>query len=191
MNMLYKEIFGIVAAIIGLVSFFPYLRDIFLRKTTPHIYSWLVWSILQTIGVVAMIMGHAGFGSLGLLAGGLVSISVSLLSFRYGTKNITKFDTVCLVGALLTVLIYFLQKDALTAVILITVIDFIGFLPTYRKGYFEPRSETVTLYLLSAISNVCALFAIENYSLVTTLYIGSLVVTNLIIVSILSFRRLK
>ena len=186
----YKEIFAIISVIIGLVSFVPYLRDIFLKKTTPHMYSWLVWSILQTIGVVAMIVGHAGFGAVGLAAGGAVSISVFLLSFKYGTKNITKFDTVCLIGAFVTTVIYLLQKDPLVAVILITVIDFIGFWPTYRKGYEEPRSETGTLYFLSAISNGFALVAIANYSFVTTLYVGSLVVTNLIIVTILLFRRL-
>jgi hypothetical protein len=65
----YKEFFGVIAVIIGLASFFPYLRDIFLRKTTPHMYSWLVWSILQTIGVIAMIVGHAGYGAFGLAVG--------------------------------------------------------------------------------------------------------------------------
>jgi hypothetical protein len=95
----------------------------------------------------------------------------------------------CLIGALITVGIYLLQKDPLVAVILITLIDFIGFLPTYRKGYFEPQSETITLYLMRAISNMFALAAITDYSFVTTLYVGSLVVTNLIIVIILSARR--
>ena len=185
----YKEIFGIVSVIIGLISFAPYLRDIFLKKTTPHIYSWLVWSILQTIGVIAMIVGHAGAGSFGLAAGGLVSISVFLLSFKYGTKNITWFDTVCLIGALVTTVIYLLQKDPLVAAILITIIDFIAFWPTYRKGYTEPHSETISTYLLSAISLSFALLAIINYSWVTTLYVGSLVVTNSGIVGILLIRR--
>jgi len=185
----YKEFFGIVSVIIGLVSFAPYLRDIFLKKTTPHMYSWLVWSILQTIGVIAMIVGHAGFGAVGLAAGGLVSISVFLLSFKYGTKNITKFDTFCLIGALITTVIYLLQKDPFVAAILITIIDFIAFWPTYRKGYMEPHSETISTYLLSAISLSLALLAIANYSLITTLYIGSLVVTNLGIVIILIVRR--
>lgn len=185
-----KLIFGIIAVALGLASFFPYVRDIFLKKTTPHIYSWLVWSILQTIGVIAMIGGNAGYGSFGLAMGGLVSVSVFLLSFKYGTKNITIFDTICLVGALIAVMVYFFQKDPLLAVILITVIDFIGFLPTYRKGYMEPQSETVTLYLLSAISNAFALVAIIDYSMTTVLYVGSLVITNGIIVAILLGRRI-
>ena len=186
-----KFIFGIISVAIGLASFFPYIRDIFLKKTTPHIYSWLVWSVLQTIGVVTMIAGHAGYGALGLVMGGIVSVSVFLLSFKYGTKNITIFDTICLVGALIAVAVYFFQKDPLLAVVLITVIDFIGFLPTYRKGYMEPQSETITLYLLSAISNAFALVAITDYSVVTVLYVGSLVITNGIIVVILLGRRIS
>ena len=187
--MAFKELFGILAVVAGLTSFLPYLRDIFRKKTTPHIYSWLVWSILQITGVIAMISGDAGYGSLGLAMGALVSIVVFILAFKYGTRNITKFDTVCLIGALVAILVWIFQKDAFYSVILITVIDFVGFLPTYRKGYFEPNSETAMLYFMSAVSNIFAILSIANYSVVTTLYVASLVATNGFIVTLLLVRR--
>ncbi len=184
-----KLLFGIIATILAIVCFLPYLRDIVAKKTTPHIYSWLVWSILQTVGVIAIFQGGGQFGSLGLAVGLLFCISIFLLSFKYGTKNITKFDTLCLIGSMIAIVIWLIQRDHTLSVILITIIDFVAFLPTYRKGYAEPRSETSTTYLLSAISNVFALLALAQYSLTTSLYIVSLVASNSGIVLILLIRR--
>ena len=184
-----KFIFGLLSSVIAIVSFLPYIKDIFSKRTKPHIYSWLVWSILQTTGVIAAFVGGAQYGMLGLATGALFCIFIFFLSIRYGTKNITRFDTICLIGALLAIFLWILQKNPLFSVILITLIDFMGFIPTYRKGYIDPRSETASLYLLSAISNLCGLLAIGNYTIITTLYIASLVVTNIVFVLILLTRR--
>lgn len=185
----YKMILGIVATILAIFAFLPYLRDILNRKTKPHIYSWLVWSIIQSVGVLAMIKGGASFGALGLGVGALFCISIFLLSFRYGTKNITTLDTVLLIAALFAIVIWLIQKDPLISVILVTLIDFVAFVPTYRKTYLAPHSETLSSYILDVISNLSAIAAIAVYSLTTTLYIGSLVVTNSVMVLILILRR--
>jgi len=184
-----KLIFAIISTALAIVCFFPYIRDILAKKTTPHIYSWLVWSILQSAGVVAMIIGGAQFGALGLAVGALFCISIFILSFKFGTKNITKFDTICLLGAIIAIVIWLIQDDPTLSVILITLIDFVAFLPTYRKGYLEPNSETISTYLLSSFSNAFALLAMANYSLVTSFYVSSLVLTNGVIVIILITRR--
>lgn len=89
----FKIILGVLATILGIISFLPYLRDILNKKTKPHVYSWLVWTIIQTVGVLAMIKGGASFGALALAVGSLFCITIFLLAFKYGTRNITKFDT--------------------------------------------------------------------------------------------------
>jgi hypothetical protein len=184
-----KLFFGILSTILALACFFPYIRDILRKKTFPHIYSWLVWSILQSVGAAAMIRGGASFGALSLAAGSLFCISIFLFSFKYGTKNITKFDTLCLIGAIITMFVWLWQRNPLLSVILVTIIDITAFLPTYRKGYADPRSETVSTYFLSAISNIFALLAVAHYSISTTLYLSGLLVTNSLLVLVLISRR--
>jgi len=169
----------------------PYLRDIFAKKTKPHIYSWLVWSIIQSVGVLAMIKAGASFGALSLGIGALLVIFIFLISFKYGTKNITKLDTFLLIAALGTTIYWIIEKDPLISVILVTVIDLVAFVPTYRKTYLAPHSETLSSYILDVASNLSAIVAIAIYSLTTTLYIASLVITNAIMVFILIFRRRK
>jgi hypothetical protein len=184
-----KLIFGFISTALALVSFFPYIKDVVAKKTTPHMYSWLIWSILPMTAALAILQENTLPSALGVLANSLVSFCVFLLCFKYGTKNITYFDILCLIGAFVAIGAWVITDNILLSVILVTLTDFIGFLPTYRKGYEEPWSETASMYLLSGISNICALIAIENYSLTSSFYVASLVLTNAICVSILLFRR--
>lgn len=186
-----KIIAAIITSILSIVCFLPYLRDIFKRKSTPHIYSWLVWSILQAEGTIAIIVGHGSYGALGIGIGTLFCIAIFILSFKYGTKNITKFDTICLVGSALSIVLWIFTKNPLTAVILISFIDFMAFMPTYRKGYEEPYTETVSTYLWSSISSMFAIVALTDYSVVTVLYLASLVLSNGTFVLLLLCRRSK
>ena len=185
----YKLIFSILAIVLSIFAFLPYIRDIFKNKTKPHLYSWLVWSIVQTVGVLAMIKGGAEFGSWGLAIGCLFCILIFFLSFKYGTKNITKIDTILLIAALITIVIWLGEEDPLWSVILITIIDLLGFIPTYRKTYLAPNTETLDIYVFDVLSYGAAIVAIASYSLATTLYVSSLVLTNLVMVIIIVLRR--
>ncbi|HTB31176.1 MAG TPA: hypothetical protein VK808_04070, partial [Bacteroidia bacterium] len=135
-----KFICGIIATLIGTGSFYPYLRDVFKRKTQPHTYTWLIWAILQVTGVMAMFNNGAGIGALSLTVGAFFCAYIFILSLKYGTKNITTFDTLCLIGALAATAVYVFMHNPVLSVILITIIDLVGFLPTMRKAYSEPHS---------------------------------------------------
>jgi hypothetical protein len=187
----FKMIFGLIATVLAVIAFIPYLKDIFGGKTKPHVYSWLVWSIIQGVGVLAMFEGGAGWGALGLGIGSLFCISIFLLSFKYGTKNITKIDTFLLIAALITIVVWLTTEDPLWSVVLVSLIDFIAFVPTYRKTYLAPHGETLSTYIFDVVSNMFAIVAIATYSLTTTLYISSLVISNALMVFILIYRRRK
>lgn len=186
-----QAIFAALSAVIGIGSFAPYIRDIFRLKTTPHSYSWLIWALLQGTGALAMLSANAGWGAVSVTIGAVLCASVFLLSLRYGTKNITVFDTVCFIGALATTAIWFSLHDALLAIVLVSLIDLLAFLPTFRKAYAEPHSETMATYVLSGIADGFALLALGTFSVTTSLYLFTLVVTNFACAGILWFRRQK
>ncbi|MCX6757629.1 MAG: hypothetical protein NTZ44_01980 [Candidatus Nomurabacteria bacterium] len=186
-----KIIFSILSSIFAVLCFVPYTRDIFKRKTTPHIYSWLIWTILQGTGALIMFKDGANLGVLSLSIGALLCSFVFILSFKYGTKNIKIFDTICLIGALIAICFWVFLDQPLISVTLISIIDFVGFLPTLRKSYFEPHSETLSTYVLSSLSTLCALIALSHYSLTTTIYLSSLVITNAVCSLILFTRKRK
>jgi hypothetical protein len=182
-------LFGILAIVVALVSLVPYVLDTLARKTTPHMYSWLIWALLQLTAAVAILRENTLLSAAGTLVLGAASAIVFLLSFKYGTKNITRFDKLCLVGALLAIGVWIFLENVLLSIILVTVIDFMGFLPTYRKAYEEPYSETAILYFCSMLSNIFSLFAITHHSWESSLYVSSLVVSNAILIILVATRR--
>ena len=179
----------VAASVIGNVTTIPYIIDVFRQKTTPHSYSWLVWTILQVTGALAMLAGGAGIGVLYLFIGAATCIFVFLLSLRYGTKNITSFDMVCLVGALLATAVWFFLHDALLSVILVASIDLVAFLPTFRKAYEEPRTETLSMYIFSGIAQLMSLVSLSVFTFTTTFYLSELVVANAVFVAMVLIRR--
>lgn len=184
-----KLFLGLLSTVVAVGCFLPYIRDILRGTTQPHMYSWLVWSLLQTVGVIAAFQAGAGYGAWALSAGTFFCITIFILSFKYGTKNISRYDALCLVGALGAFALYFGLADALLAVIVVALIDFIGFIPTMRKAYEEPQSETPSLFGLSAASNLLSILAIQQYSIVAVLYVASLFVTNSICFAIIVLRK--
>lgn len=180
---------GITATVISVIAFFPYLRDIFRKKTQPHSYTWLIWTILQVTGVVAMFNNGAGIGALALTVGAVFCGYIFILSLKYGTKNITLFDIICLIGALTAIAVYLFLHNPVLSVILITVTDFVGFLPTLRKAYAEPYSETLSLYVLGVVWSAFNIIAIATYSITTTLYPSCILFANMICCCMLWIRR--
>jgi hypothetical protein len=182
----------IVAAGIGLVSnvaFFPYLFDLFKKRTKPHIYTWCIWLITQGTATLAALQGGAGLGVLGLAVGMVFVTFVFILSFWYGTKNITRSDTVALVFALLAIFIWWGLKEPILAVFLVAFIDGLGYIPTFRKSFAEPWSETVVSWGIFAVGNIASLLALEAYSLLTVPYLALLAVANTALTGFLLVRR--
>jgi hypothetical protein len=185
-----KTAFGIIASLIGTGCFIPYISDIYKKKTKPHIYTWLIWTILQVTGVVAMYNSGAGIGILALATGSILCAYVTILSIKHGTKNINTFDTLCLIGALASIGVYIFLKEPLLSIILISAIDFVGFLPTLRKAYIEPYSETLTMFAFFAVSGVFTMLALHDYSLTTILYPLTLIGINILATTVIWLRRI-
>ena len=184
-----KLIFGLLSTVVAIACFLPYIRDIFRLKTEPHMYSWLVWTVLQFVGVAAQLKGGAGYGAWALTVGAFFCGAIFLLSFKYGTKNISKFDIFCLVAALCAIGIYVFIENPMWASIVVALVDFVGFLPTFRKGFEEPFTETASTFVLSGVSNVLSVVALQHYSVTTVFYIGTLCFTNSSFAAMILLRR--
>ncbi|MDP2934141.1 MAG: hypothetical protein Q8N81_08555, partial [bacterium] len=136
------------------------------------------WAMLQIIAAAAMWSGGAGVAIASSVIGVLLCSFIFILSFKRGTKNITKFDTICLFGALITFAVYLLFNNPLLSIIFATLTDAIGFLPTFRKAYQEPYTETASTHLLSGVSGVFAIAAIASFTLTTSLYLFAVIIMD-------------
>lgn len=184
-----KDILGISAIVIGFIGYVPYFRTIFSGKTKPHAFTWLVWGVLTAIAFAGQIAGNGGSGAWVTGFTALISFIIFGFALVKGKRDFPLADWLCLLGCIVALGLWVFTKDPLLAIILITVIDMLAFIPTFRKSYTNPFSEPVFTYALSAIKFVVALFALQELSAVTVLYPASLVLTNGLFVILLMVQR--
>ncbi len=178
----------VLATLIALYSYIPYFRDIFAGKTKPHAFSWFIWGLLTSIAFVAQIVDKAGIGALITGFTALLSFLIFLAALKNKT-NIILSDWLSLTGAGISLLVWYLTKNPLSSVIIITLIDALGFMPTFRKSFNKPNEETLQTYFLSGLKWILAIIVLEKYSVITVLYPLYLVIINSVFVVMVFIRR--
>ncbi len=184
-----KEIISAIAVILTFIAYIPYYRDIFKGKTRPHIYTWALWNLLTILIVAIQIRGGAGAATWVTASAGLLGIGVMVLGFKNGKKDITKSDTVVAILALAAIFFWIAVDQPVISIILVIVADMLAFIPTVRKSYNDPYSETLSLYITNALRFGLALFAVETYTFLSTSWIVAWVAGNVGLSVLLVVRR--
>ena len=185
----YKIILGYAAAILTFLSYVPYFKNIFQGKTKPHIFSWLVWTLITATAFAAQIVKGAGAGAWATGVTAIICLAILIFSFFKGEKNLILFDWIGLVMSLLALISWWITRQPLLAVFLVTIADAIGSLLTFRKGFYKPFEETASTFALNSFKWVIAVFALQSFTVSTWLYPVSLIVTNGAIALMLIVRR--
>jgi hypothetical protein len=187
----YKEILGWIAVALAFACYIPIFWGIFLGTVKPHLYTYLVWSIITTLGFLASWFSGGAAGSWALGFSALFCIGVFILSFRYGTKDVTHSDALYTVAAVLTIVPWLLTKDPTLSIILAVLIEILSFFPTLRKTWNDPYSEPFSSWSLNTLKHGVSILALSSFSVATVLYPAVLVVMNALLAGEIIFRRSK
>lgn len=185
------EILGLLSVGMMLCSRGTYFVSIFQGKTRPHAFSWLIWATISSIGFAAQYAEGAGAGSWARGFGAATCFLLIFVSLWKGERNIYRADWVTLAVALTAIPLWLLTKTPVWSVILVCLIDTIGYIPTIRKSWLKPREESAKSYAFSCAGALFSLLAVEHYVLSTWLYPAVLVLTNGSMAAFLLARRLK
>jgi hypothetical protein len=187
----YRVLLGGIAAVLGVIGFLPYFRNLLGGKTKPHTFSWLIWGVLSSITFTAQVVSGAGPGAWIIAVAAILSLGVFVIAIFKGEKEITRVDEISLGAAGFGIVLWIVTTNPLWSVIIVSIVDAVGYIPTFRKTYKQPYGETLSLYFLSSISFVISLFALQVVSLTTALYPTSLITTNIVFISMVLMRRRK
>ncbi|HCR11053.1 MAG TPA: hypothetical protein DIU47_01755 [Candidatus Pacebacteria bacterium] len=127
--------------------------------------------------------GGAGSWTTGVT--GLLTIFIALISFKYGSKDITRSDVIIFIAALLAIIPWLLTNDPTLSIIILTTVDVLAFIPTIRKTIKAPESETFVSYVLHALRHGLSITALGQYNIATYLYPLALAIMNVIIMLII------
>ena len=84
---------------------------------------------------------------------------------------------------------WLIAEQPIVAVVLVVIADMLAFIPTIRKSWLHPYSETLSLYLTTTVRFVLALLAVENYTILSSLWIVAWIVANGLFSVMLVVRR--
>jgi hypothetical protein len=186
-----KTELAVIAALLAIAGNVPYLIDIVKGRVKPHPYTWLVWTIVSCIIFFGQLAKGAGIGSLPTAASEIFTVIIFILSIRHGFKGIRRIDTLFLVIALMGIIPWALTKDPTVSVIIAVSIDLIAFVPTLRKTWEYPKTETPILYSSNVLRHILALFSLQAYNIATTLHSIAMITTNIVMTGMILFRKGK
>lgn len=188
MNFLQAMAFAAIA--LTFVAYAPYVVQIRGGTMRPHVFSWVIWSISTAVVFFAQVVAGGGPGAWPTGVSALLTTYVTWLAWtRCRDIVITRSDWFFLWSALASVPLWYMTGDPLWAVVILTVIDVLGFGPTIRKLYMLPHEESVWFYLLFAARNGVALFALETLSLTTVLFPVAMVLSCVVVCGLILWRR--
>ncbi len=184
-----KVLLSIIGTGIAVISYIPYINNIFNGSTKPHAFSWFIWALLGYIAGFAQLADGGGIGASVVLTTSTISLAISYFALRQRAIKATRGDWVALIAALATVPLWVITKQPLLSVILVSFIDIVAFWPTIRKSFNSPQHETLSTQLLSAVKHCISMAAQQNFTFVTLLYPGSLAVMTILFSCMLIIRR--
>lgn len=170
--------FGILSTVLALLNRGAYLASILGGRTKPHAFSWTVWAIISTIALAAQWSDGAGPGAWARAFSTGFSYLFIVLALTRGTRHYTRGDLTALSAALVAIPLWYFTQTPVWSVILVTVIDVVGYYPTIRKSIDHPFEESAKAWVLSGLSSLASLFAMENVSIATSFYPFVMFATN-------------
>jgi hypothetical protein len=154
--------FGLLAGVVGVAGYAPYIRDIVRHKTKPDRAAWLIWALEYS----GLFLAQAAQGAKGLLwLVGLQLLGVLVvfgLSWRYGMGRLDARKKMLLVCVLVTLVLWRLTDNASTAIILLLLVELSGVALTAKKTYHHPKSETLTMWWLTGLAGALALLGVQK-----------------------------
>lgn len=188
-NFDYKTVLGVIATGMTIAAHIPYLMETIKGTNKPHIFTWIIWTMLTFIALAAQISGGAGAGAWVTGATGLICVLITAAAIKNGDKHITRSDWIMFLAGLSAIPVWATTSDPLLAVIIVTAIDVSAVYPTFRKAWRKPFEENSFMYGFNLPRHICSIASIRSLSMVTALYPAALLVMNLVMYIMLKMRR--
>ena len=184
-------IYSGISTLIYLIGIIPYWRDVIKGRTYPHPFTTGVWTVIVGFNSYILFISweYYSFVPSILMTISLVVFWIGFWSYYFKKISINWFDYFCLFLAVGLLLYWYFSKDVLNTVILTMIIDFIAFLPVFKKWWLQPWTETVFAYFMSWVNQIFTLLALSSPNLETSIFWIYMLISNCIFVILVLYRR--
>lgn len=158
-----KNTLSVVAGIVYVIAFIPYIRAILKGQTKPAKASWLIWAALDSITLAGMNAKHVVSGPIVVAASG--AWIIVLLALKYGASGWTKLDKFCLDGAVVGIALWQIFDSPVLGIMTSLSVMFIAAIPTFVSAWRDPNKEDRTAWTMFWLSCLVVLPSIFDWTL--------------------------
>lgn len=145
--------------IFGTASYIVGVWQMIKNKYSPSTFSRVVWVLLSINSFAGVVLSNGTKSSIIL---GIIfllgNIAICLASFWKGTREIGGLELFCLFLLFISGLIWVFFEAPLLNLGLSLFAHFVGGIPTYKKVWLNPKSESVGFWSLFFIASLLSIF---------------------------------
>jgi hypothetical protein len=175
--------FVFLGAALSMFGSASYIRDTLRGSASPHRVTWGLWALEGLLAFVVEVQQHVGLAAVMTLALGFIPLVVVLASFKNpgAVWKVDSVDVACGVVSVAGLVFWAVVNEATVALISFVVADFIAALPTYRKSWSAPESETPRVFVMGTINTGITLLTLKHFTTAGALFPGVIMMTDCIL----------
>jgi hypothetical protein len=182
--------FVFLGAAISLAGSYVYIRNTWRGVTAPNRVSWSLWALEPLLAFAVERQEHVGLASVMALVLGVVPVIVISVSFHdpKSVWRIGRFDIMCGMISVAGLVVWAVSDQTTVALVAFVAADAVAALPTVRKAFREPASESPWTFLGSALFAAITLLTLRSFTTAGGLFPTSVLALSLIIWSLVATR---
>ncbi|HQU00025.1 MAG TPA: hypothetical protein PLG60_05920 [Acidimicrobiales bacterium] len=182
--------FVYLAAGLSALGAYGYVRDTVRGTTAPNRVTWSLWGVEGVLAALNEVQQHVGLAAIMTLMLGLVPFVVVAASFRnpQGVWSIGPFDVVCGLISLAGLVAWFFVHEATVALVTFVVADQIAALPTLRKSWLVPETESPRVFFLGALNCFITILTLRALTTAGVLFPGCIMVMDFVLAGLIFTR---
>lgn len=193
LNIAFVHWLVILSLCISIIGSAKYIYETLRGRTKPNRISWGIWAFAPLISVGAALSAGADMWATSrIFLAGFIPLLVFLASFanRQSYWKLTKFDFICGALSILAIIAWLAVDMPVLAVLLAAIGDGFAALPTIRKAWLYPETESGLVFFASLIATLLVLPSITEWNIVNSAFQVYLLVVNTMLVFAIYRKRL-
>jgi hypothetical protein len=179
--------FVYLAMTLSAVGGYGYVRDTLRGTTSPNRVTWSLWAIEGILAFGVELQQHVGVAAWMTLMLGFVPFVVVVASFKnsHSVWKIGVFDIFCGSISLAGLVFWAFINEPTIALVSFVCADQVAALPTLRKSWLAPSTETPWTYFMGCLNCVITILTLKVLTTEGALFPGCIVVTDFVLAAMI------
>lgn len=189
----YTHLLVLLSVVLSVIAASAYIRDMVRGTTKPNRVSYFLWALAPLIGTGAALSAGADvWATVRIFMSGFVPLTTLVVSFFLAQSywKLTRFDLLCGVFSVVALCVWIFADAPRTAILFAAFADGFALIPTLRKAWRYPETETGVTYVIGFLAAIVVIPVIPVWNIENSAFQIYLMTANTLLVLAVYRRRL-